>query len=79
MALDKVYEIHPTFQEWVRSHRHSSTSVEWFLKEAIEMGPDNPVEVLRSYITNLTELRDEIQGEVSEARHWIKYFRSQKR
>ena len=79
MALDKVYQAHPTFEGWVGSHRHSSVSVECALKGVIEMGTDNPVEVLRSYITSLTEFRDEIKGEISEARYWIKCFRSQKR
>lgn len=76
MPLDKVYEMHPTFEGWVQAHRHSSVSVECALKDAIEMATDNPAEVLRSYITSLTELRDETHGEISEARYWIKYFRS---
>lgn len=79
MALDKVYEMHPTFEGWVQAHRHSSSSVSSGLKNAIETGTDNPIEVLRSYITALTELRDEIRGEIDEARYWIRYFRSQKR
>ena len=79
MALDKVYELHPTFEGWVQAHRHSSVSVERIMKDAIEIGTDNPVEVLRSYIVSLTELGDEVKGEVSEARYWIKYFRSQRR
>jgi len=79
MALDKVYEMHPTFEEWVRSHKHSSRSVSCALENAIEMGTDNPIEVLQSYITELNEFRDEIRGEISEARDWIKYFRSRKR
>ena len=79
MRLDKVYEMHPDFREWVRSHRHSTRSVERALEDAIESGTDNPVEVLQSYLTVLTELRDEIRGEISEARDWVTFFKKQKR
>jgi hypothetical protein len=78
MALDKVYKMYPTFEGWVREHRHSSSSVSSGLENAIEMGTDNPVEVLQSYITALTELRDEIRGEIDVARYWIRYFKSHK-
>ena len=79
MSLDKVYQMHPTFEGWVRSHKHSTRSIECALENAIEMGTDDPVEVLRSYMTSLTEFRDEIKGEIHEARYWIKYFRSSKK
>ncbi len=79
MRLDKVYEMHPTFEGWVRSHKHSSRSISFALEHAIEMGMDNPVEVLQSYITVLNEFRDEIRGEISEARDWIRFFKKQKK
>jgi hypothetical protein len=78
MALDKVYQMHPTFQGWVQSHRHSSASVSCALEDAIEMGTGDPREVLKSYISRLDELRSEVKGETDEARYWIRYFKQQK-
>jgi len=78
MALDKVYKMHPTFEEWVGSHRHSSASVECALRRALDGEPDSPIDGLKSYISSLGELRDEIRVEIDVARYWIRYFRSHK-
>jgi hypothetical protein len=78
MVLDKVYKMHPAFESWVREHRHSSTSVSSALSKAIETGTDSPVKILKSYITELTELRDETKFEIDVARYWVRYFRSNK-
>jgi hypothetical protein len=78
MALDKVYKMHPGFEQWVREHRHSNRAISSTLEHAIEMGTDNPMEVLRSYVTELNELRNDIRWETDLARYWIRYFRSHK-
>ena len=78
MALDKIYRMYPTFEAWVRSHKHSSVSVECALRDALN-GSGQPHRVPEVIHLQPDELRSEIKGEISEARYWIRYFRKQKR
>ena len=79
MAVDKVFRMYPTFDGWIQAHKHSSASISWALKDALETGGENTLEALESYISGLDELRSEIKAEISEARFWLRYFRKQKR
>jgi hypothetical protein len=79
MPLDEIRRMYPTFEVWIQSHKHSSTSVEQALRDALDGGTDSPIEAMKSYISSLRELRSEIKGEISEARYWIGYFRKEKR
>jgi hypothetical protein len=79
MALNEIRKMYPTFEAWIQSHKHSSVSVEYALRDALDGGTDSPIEAMKSYISSLRELRSEIKGEISEAKYWIEYFRKEKR
>jgi hypothetical protein len=79
MEKKKTIEVYGSFEEWVRAHKHSSSSISCALEDALQAGEDNPIESMESYISGLSELRSEIKAEISEARDWIGYFKKQKR
>ena len=78
MSLNKVFRIYPTFEGWVQAHKHSSSSIYCALEDALESGPGDPIEALRSYIEGLDELSSEIKAEITKARFWVRYFKKQK-
>jgi len=75
----KAYKLYSSFEGWGQAHKHSNSSVSYALENALGDGTNEPVETLKSYIIGLSGLRSEIKVELSEARDWIRYFRSQKR
>jgi hypothetical protein len=78
MPPDKILQIYPTFEDWVHAHKHSSSSVQWALRDAFEAEPNNPANALKLYISSLGELHSEIKTEIAQARYWISRFRKHK-
>jgi len=68
------------FEGWVRSHKHSSRTIESLLDSAlwnIEANETDHVEGLRWYVDDLKNLEHEIKGEIAEVREWIERFSKQ--
>ena len=74
MALDKVFQMYPTFDGWVQAHKHSSSSISCALEDALQNQPGDTIEALKSYVDGLNELRSEIRAEVSEAKVLAQVF-----
>jgi len=78
MAKKKAFEIYRSFDDWVRAHKHSTTSIQVELEISMAGENGDPVPALKSYIMSLENIRSEIDGEISEANDWIKYFKKKR-
>lgn len=69
----------PTVEEWMAAHKHSSSTIEYELGQALENNPDDMLEVLEEFKGNMENLKAECMTEIKEADYWIKKIQREKR
>ena len=73
MAEEKQKEMFfDTLEEWIAAHKHSSSTIEYELEQALDNNSNDNKQALLDFVDSLDNLIAECQGEIKEAKYWIK-------